>query len=276
MTFQEIQAVQISEAAYRETVSNILETLVHGAMSPFNDMMQKYEDYLDKATDLDVTQRQAAYADMLKSTYSEVSKQAMQYAMDLHKSNSELVIARFNAEASYNKALAEIALAEEQKALVASQAVGSERENQLRIERIAESKLTQAKVLAELKTQWGQDVTLGSSTTTTVTNPDGSVTATTSYGGTTIEDSGKDSVVQKQIRGYDVVNYKDVLKTLDERAALMQNAKVQEQPWEVHLRAELLHKILVGEGTATNDSIKYVVGGSGNILTNGTLGDWPS
>jgi hypothetical protein len=274
MEFQQIQEVRISEAAYRETVSNILETLVHGAMSPFNDMMQKYEDYLDKATDLDVTQRQAAYADMLKSTYSEVSKQAMQYAMDLHKSNSELVIARYNAEASYNRALAEIALAEEQKALVASQVVGSDRENQLRIEKVAESKLTQAKTLAELKTQWGQNVTLGNSTTTTMTNPDGSVTATTSYGGTTIADSGEDSVVQKQIRGYDVVNYKDVLKTLDERAALMQNAKVREEPWEVHLRAELLHKILVGGTAATNDSIKYTVENSGNLLTNGILGDW--
>ena len=274
MEFQQIQEVRISEAAYRETVSNILETLVHGAMSPFNDMMQKYEDYLDKATDLDVTQRQAAYADMLKSTYSEVSKQAMQYAMDLHKSNSELVIARYNAEASYNRALAEIALAEEQKALVASQVVGSDRENQLRIEKVAESKLTQAKTLAELKTQWGQNVTLGNSTTTTMTNPDGSVTATTSYGGTTIADSAKEGVVQKQIRGYDVVNYKDVLKTLDERAALMQNAKVREEPWEVHLRAELLHKILVGGTAATNDSIKYTVENSGNLLTNGILGDW--
>ena len=46
--------------------------------------------------------------------------------------------------------------------------------------------------------------------------------------------------IDKQILGYDYVNYKDVLKTMDERAALMQNAKVAESPKEKEARVALI------------------------------------
>ena len=46
--------------------------------------------------------------------------------------------------------------------------------------------------------------------------------------------------IDKQILGYDYVNYKDVLKTMDERAALMQNAKVPETTKEKAARVALI------------------------------------
>jgi hypothetical protein len=66
--------------------------------------------------------------------------------------------------------------------------------------------------------------------------------------GTFISDSLNDSAIDKQIIGYDKVNLKDALKSLDERAALMQNAKVPPVAEELMLRVDLENAILDGTG----------------------------
>jgi hypothetical protein len=251
MNLVEIGSYSVNQEDYKDLVTGLLQSAVYGTNSPFNDMMDKFEQYLDRATDLDTTQKQAAYADMLKETYSQINSQSMQQAMDLLKGNEELQLQRWDVEAGYNKTLADIAVSTEQQALTAAQALGQVKDNLLKDEQITESRFNQAKAKVELEKQWGKLVDLGSTTVTTVDDGLGTVTTTTEYDNTVITDSPTASVVDKQIRGYDIVNYKDVLKTLDERVALMQNAKVPETSEEKELRAELIKKILEGEVITT-------------------------
>ena len=268
---QTITLQPISELAYKDTAVGILDTLINNSASPFNDMMDRFEAYLDKSgTDLDPTQKQAAYANMLKNAYADASKQAMQYAMDIHKTNKDLEIKKWELEASYNKNLHEIDVLKEQALLYAQQYLGAQKDNALKDEQIIESKINQAKGKAELKLQWGQDITIEDKVEVSNTDAEGVTTTTTTYGGTTITDTDADSVVKKQIRGYDVVNYKDVLKTLDERVALMQNAKIAETAEEKELRAELLHTILLNSNPIGD--IKYF-DGTKQRTTDGTFGN---
>jgi len=58
-----------------------------------------------------------------------------------------------------------------------------------------------------------------------------------------INNTSTPGAIDKQIAGYDYVNYKDVLKTMDERAALMQNAKVPESASEKLVRAALIREL---------------------------------
>jgi hypothetical protein len=261
---------QISESEYKDSVISILDTLVNNSASPFNEAIDKFEAYLDNATDLDDTQKQSALAGMLKDTYASLSKLAMQYAMEIHKTNSQLELDTYKVEADYNRAASDIAYRDAQTALVSSQKIESDKAIDMSEEKISESRLAQAKLKAEIERQWGYTVTPGAIERTEVTNPDGSVTTTTSYGTTTITESGKDNVIAKQIRGYDLVTYKDVLKTLDEKAALMQNAKVPESFEDKELRAELIHNILLG--TDPTGTVKFRDNGS-TYATDGILGN---
>lgn len=240
---QTIETIQISKTEFQELASDILSSMVSGTNSPFSDMMDRFENYLENGSDLDPTQRQAAYADMLKSTYMDINKQALTSALDLLKSNEQLVLERYQTEASYNKALEDIKTSAEQTALAAKQVTGQDRTNRLTLEKIAESKLGQAKLQAELKKQWGQTVTIGDDVTTEVDDGNGTVTTTVVYGSAAIADTGEDNVIDKQITGYDRVNQKDALKTMDERAALMQNAKIPETVNEKVARLALIKAI---------------------------------
>jgi hypothetical protein len=50
-------------------------------------------------------------------------------------------------------------------------------------------------------------------------------------------------IVDQQIKGYDIVNLKDLLKTADERAALLSNAKIAETAGELSFREALVNGI---------------------------------
>lgn len=254
MAIQTIDTVSISTEDFKDLSAEILDSLVSGTDSPFNSMMDKFENYLESGeAELDPTQRQAAYADMLKSTYSDINKQAMATALDLLKTNEELTLERYKTEASYNKLLAEIDNAAEQKNLLTKQVIGADRDNELSTERITESKLTQAKTRVELSKQWGVTATLGANTSVEVDNGDGTVTTTTTYGTTTVADTGEDSVIGKQILGYGMVNLKDILKTMDERQALLMNAKVDITDEEKTFRSSLVNYIK-GKSIASGDA----------------------
>ncbi len=81
--------------------------------------------------------------------------------------------------------------------------------------------------------------------TTTTNNPliYGEMYSQTGTISTTIENAVKPGVVDQQIRGYDVVNLKDILKTADERAALLANAKIAETQGELDFRENLVNAI---------------------------------
>lgn len=253
LTLQSIETVSINKNDYKDLVSELLEATVHGNNSPLNDMMDRFEAYLDKAVDLDTTQKEASYAELLKSTYSEINRQAMQSALDLLKTNEELKLKRYEVEASYNKVLQDTKNALEENAFIATRALKEEEERLLMKEKIKESKLAQAQTKTELELQWGKLVNVDTGVLTNATT---------------------ESIVKKQIRGYDMVNYKDVLKTLDEKASLMQNAKVPESEADKELRAEVIRAILKGEAFTDNVmGVKYRKDSGVFAAANGIVGD---
>lgn len=252
---QIIETVGVNKLEFQELAGDILNNLVSGINSPFNEMMDKFEAYLENNTELDATQKQAAYADMLKTTYSQTNSQALSSAMDLLKSNEQLVLERYNTEAGYNKILKDMALAEDQKELLAAQKIGQDKANQLADQKVQESLLTQAKLEAEINKQWGKTVSI-SYTPRIVETVDGVTTETDSTYSITVGETGLDNVIDKQIKGFDMVNLKDLLKTADERAALMQNAKVPETTAEQQFRAALVNYI--ADVGSTGDSATVI------------------
>lgn len=74
---------------------------------------------------------------------------------------------------------------------------------------------------------------------------DGEICATTTT--FTIEDTistDTPGIVDQQIKGYDLMNLKDVLKTGDEKAALLSNAKVFESSTELTFRRNLINSLV--------------------------------
>ena len=260
-----IETIQISKTEFQELAGDILTSMVSGNNSPFNDMMDKFEGYLETSSDLDPTQQAAAYADMLKSTYEDINKQALTSAMDLLKSNEQLVLERYQTEIAYNKGLKDLIAADEQTALAAKQVIGQGYNNTLALEKIKESRLAQATAKAELEKQWGQSYSEGSDSVVVVDDGLGTVTTTTTHGTGTITPTGADNVIDKQIRGFDMVNLKDILKTMDERAALMQNAKIGEPDADRKTRAELLYAVTSGNVSTLAGFVPKTLLTAGNL-----------
>lgn len=267
---QVIAEEQISQVAFTELADSILQSMVTQTGGAFETVMDKFETYLDQ-TETDEVQKQGAYAQFMKDVYSDINKQALTSAMDLLKSNAQLSYEKWKVEADYNAALAGIAKAQDELALVALTNSKMTKENELLEKQKA---MTDAQLLeqrAKLKKQYGvletMTYTLGDGTSTykqftdgiwykinvdgayvtsanvvTATpNTDGVPATITSMSMTTdVVNTVTPGAIDKQILGYDYVNYKDVLKTMDERAALMQNAKVPETANEKAARLALI------------------------------------
>lgn len=267
---QVIAEEQISQVAFTELADSILQSMVTQTGGAFETVMDKFETYLDQ-TEIDEVQKQGAYAQFMKDVYNDINKQALTSAMDLLKSNAQLSYEKWKVEADYNAALAGIAKAQEELGLVALTNSKMTKENELLEKQKA---MTDAQLLeqrAKLKKQYGVLETMtytlgdGASTYKQFTdslwykiNVDGAyvtaaneVTATPNTNGipatitsmamtTDVVNTITPGAIDKQILGYDYVNYKDVLKTMDERAALMQNAKVPENANEKMARLALI------------------------------------
>ena len=81
-------------------------------------------------------------------------------------------------------------------------------------------------------------------TITTTPLIDGEIFSQTGTMTTTLQYTEKPGIVDQQIKGYDLVNLKDVLKTGDERAALLANAKIAETTGELSFRTALVNGIV--------------------------------
>ena len=267
---QIITEEQISQVAFTELADSILQSMVTQTGGAFETVMDKFETYLDQ-TETDEVQKQGAYAQFMKDVYNDINKQALTSAMDLLKSNAQLSYEKWKVEADYNAALAGIAKAQEELGLVALTNSKMTKENELLEKQKA---MTDAQLLeqrAKLKKQYGVLETMtytlgdGASTykqftdgiwykinvdgayvtaaneTTTTPNTNGVPATITAMSMTTdVVNTVTPGAIDKQIAGYDYVNYKDVLKTMDERAALMQNAKVAENANEKMARLALI------------------------------------
>lgn len=85
----------------------------------------------------------------------------------------------------------------------------------------------------------------GETTTTDMAKAEKAVITSSVQVGAAVVNTVTPGAIDKQILGYDYVNYKDVLKTMDERAALMQNAKVAETCNEKMARLALIKALTV-------------------------------
>lgn len=92
-------------------------------------------------------------------------------------------------------------------------------------------------------------------TTTPLTN--GELFKETGTMATSISNTTKPGIIDKQVLGYDLVTLKDILKTCDERAALLANAKISESEEELAFRASLINAIK-NAVTETNTIIDLV------------------
>ena len=86
----------------------------------------------------------------------------------------------------------------------------------------------------------------GTATTTDPEDADRGSARTVTVGTSIPNIDHYEGAIDKQIKGFDIINYKDVLTTMDQRVALMQNAKIPESNAEDDLRADLIGAILNG------------------------------
>lgn len=275
MTITNITTPEIDIVKLREVATDLLDAMVHGDTSPFKDMKEVLEDYLAAAPDLDATQRAGIFADALKGMYKDINSQVLSTAVEVLKNNSMFELEKYKTQATYNQFLANIPKTEEETKLVAAQVLKAQKETEILGEDkvIKEAQLIEMR--AKLKKQYGvvEQVTMQLSDNVGDTfkqftdgiwykvNVDGNfvdagglVTTTPNVDGvpavvsnlsisSTLENTVKPGALDKQILGYDMVNLKDVLKTMDERTALMQNAKIPETAGEKKMRKELLEAI---------------------------------
>lgn len=226
MALTVITTPEINKSKFKDLVLDLIEDFVHGDTAPFKDVKSILEEYLDNAQDLDATQKAGIFSDWLKEAYSDINKQAMGTALDLMKNNASLELEKYGAESGYN-----LQVAQEEKVRAEIAVLAKEDENKAKEGALLDQKLVNDKVaymleMARLKKQYGY----GSAAL------DGALDAAQ---GT----SSDDGALDKQIEGYDFLNMKDILKTMDEKASLMQNAKIPESLEEKKARVELIHAI---------------------------------
>jgi len=265
----------IGKTEYKELVGELLASIVSDTNSPFMEVVDKYSDYLDTAVDLDQSQKAGAMANFLKDSYAQINNQAMSQAMELMTTNARLLYESYSVAAAYNKAKEDLKQAESNSQLAAKAVVAKDKEMALLDEKLVIDKLDAQIKRATLTKQYGVvpniQVVKGlangnyykeyqsvpyitneagdyiDNAGEVVTNPDYYVQAvfdTTVSENVTLVNTPDKGAIDKQIRGYDVINYKDVLKTMDQRTALMQNAKIPESEYEAKNRVNLMQEIL--------------------------------
>jgi len=278
MSYTTITTPAISESGFKELTNELLNSLVNGDTSPFKDAQLLMADYLDNSDTLSDNQKASAYSEFLTNSYKEINSQAMTTAMDLLKSNEQLKLEKYKTEAEYNAARAGIDKTAAETALIDKNRLLADKNLAIAEKELAIKELQAVETRAKLKKQYGvvetstQQIGDGTSSYKAYTDgiwykirtsdnafvkADGTITTTPNVDGVpaiitgsvttseVLEDTTKPGAIDKQILGYDLVNIKDIIKTMDQKAALMQNAKQPENGAEKKLRMQLI-------GLATN------------------------
>ena len=226
MALTVIPTTEINKLEFKELVIDLLEDFVHGDTAPFKNVKSILEDYLDGATDLDSTQKAGIFSDWLKESYSDINKQVMGTAVEILKTNASLELERYGAQSGYNLQVAQEEKVRAEIDVLLKEDLNKAKEGLLLDQKLVNDKVAYMLEMAKLEKQYGYgnagldatlDAALGASTT--------------------------DGALDKQIQGYDKLNMKDILKTMDEKAALMQNAKIPETLEEKKARVELIYAI---------------------------------
>jgi len=290
-----IPAANINTTEYKELVKDLLEELVANDTSPFKTAQDSVDAYLDSA-DLDSTQKATIYSDFMMKAYTQVNQQAMNTAMDLLKTNEELALKRYEVEASVNvqnetkdKITADISKTSKEE-LVA------EATRELTVAKVATEEMVGLEMVAKLRKHYGYSAnistTLDATTTAALTafrtsladelallvSPadDTQITILTeqiaalddqlSRNVSTLGIDNGNGSIDKQIVGYDKVNYKDALKTINEQIALTTNAGVAPAAWQMNAGKILIEMITDG---------KLDIAGSTNTYTQDWLDEDP-
>ena len=263
---------QIGESEFKELVKDLVENSISGDTSPFNEIKDMLTEELDNATDIDQNQKVGIFSDFLRDTFMDINKQSMQTAMELLKTNEDLVLKTYKTESDYNIALQQAKNMIAEETILITSIELKDRELALMNEKIAESQLKQKETRAMLKKQYGVLDTILYTTTDTnalyaihtdnrwykvlsdgVWDTDGNgnkipmiVSGSTPISQTLIntDDPG---AIDQQIIGYDKVNYKDLLKTYNENLAMLSNAQVAPPPWMIDITKLLTEMITDGK-----------------------------
>ena len=224
----------IDTTAFKTLVSDLLEELVYGSTSPFKEAKNVLEDYLDGATDLDATQKAGVLSGFLKDTYTQVNQQVMATALDLLKTNEQLALEKYTTEAQYNVQMETKARIAAETDKISKDALTSVTQETL-VKAQADNEVTKAlEMVAKLHKQYGY----------------GSATATT------LGDSTGTGSIDKQIDGFDKVNYKDALKAVNESLALTTNAGVVPGQWVFDSAKILLEMVTDGKLDLTGGTVQ--------------------
>ncbi len=263
---------QIGESEFKELVKDLIENSISGDTSPFNEIREMLTEELDNATDLDASQKAGIYSDFLRDTFTDINKQSMQMAMELLKTNEDLNLKTYSIEAEYN-----LSKQKEDNMLVEQGILNKDlqvkdAEIALANEKVYESQMAQKETRAKLKKQYGVVDTV------TYTTPDDGKTYAihtdnrwyeTNSDGTWVLDGNQDKIpmlvtgqtpivqelqntvnpgaIDKQIEGYDKVNYKDLLKTYNENLSMLSNAQVAPPPWMIDTTKLLTEMVTDGK-----------------------------
>ena len=215
----------------------LLKDLVADNNSQINLILDRYELFLDRAVELSDSDKQVAYANFIKDIYAQLTSLAVTTALDVEKTNKQLVLESKKVEAAYNETQARIQLIREQtyKEIAETAAVDTkvaidkevtvkkaQTEIDMACEQIEHLKKQELELKAKIQRQWGY--TIGS---------DGSLN----------NDTANTSIYHEQIKGFMVTHLKDLIKTFNDRAALMQNAKVPPTAGENTFVAELTNAV---------------------------------
>ena len=244
-TYTTVATQNINKTEYTELVGDLLQGVVYGDRSPFQEAIDKFEEYLDNNTDLDAAQKAGAMANFLRDTYSQINQQAMNTALGLMKENADLAYQKYSVEANYNTAKANQDKINAEVDVVAKQSLNEDKKNELYAEQIKVEKVKANAELAKLQKQYG-------------------------YGDATIDSIGTntdDGAIDEQIKAYKTVNYKDILKTMDERVALMQNAKISETKEDKETRCRLIYKISGLNTSFHHDGTTYTYDGTSDTFS---------
>lgn len=264
---------KISQSEFNELVRDLMENSITGDVSPFNNIKDLLNDELDNSPDLDPSQKAGVMSDFLRDTFMDINKQSMSMALEILKTNEELSLKSYSVESDYNLGLGKIDnMAAENDILLKSLQL-KEQETALMNEKVLESQLNQLETRAKLKKQYGVvDIltyTAADPTKSYAEFSDGRWYEADPVTGVFVTDgegnkipmliSGTSPITQelanttepgaidKQIAGYDKVNYKDLIKTYNENIAMLSNAQVAPPGWMIDITKLLTEMVTDGQ-----------------------------
>jgi len=257
-----IKTLEVDSSELIILTNDLVENSI-GESGGFNAAKRLLKEELDNldSTKMDDVQKAGVFAGFVKDVYLDINKQAMQMAFNILKTNEELTLSKYKTEVDYDKMRADIAMLQEQKEGIVKDNLLKEKELLVSDEKVAIARYDKLDKIAKLKKQMGVEPT--TYTTRTITNGSyysiyNGASYITDGGGNFLDSDGNatedpeqyvrvvfDSVdvvsdvvgntstpgaIDKQIVGYDQVNRKDLIKTVNEVRGLLVNAQAEHIP----------------------------------------------